>query len=50
MRFKRLRDRLRKLGFEFDEDIFYNVIIEGGEKTISKYFDFEAEEDICNHE
>jgi len=50
MRFKRLRDRLRKLGFEFDEDILGNATIKGGEITISKYFDFLANEDICKHD
>jgi len=47
---ERLRDRLRNLGFEFDEDILANAIIKGGEITISKQFDFHANEDICKHD
>jgi len=49
MRFKDLEDRIKRKGFEFDEDVVYNVIIQGGEKTISKYFDDLAKKDICNH-
>jgi len=45
-----LEESLRRKGFEFDEDIVYNVIIKGGEKTISKYFDNDAKEDLCKHE